>query len=184
MNRSSCIALTVAAGLGIGSVLSVSAAQSASKLQAEANKSIAAASAAVEDARTAINNGKQLLAKIPADSPVIGEVAEMLKAAKENWTLAVSALESAKESASKIGSATSSDIAQDYKLLAAVNAGVALSGANVVQTSLMFVEAVADNKSESLDVIRMAMANSVDAAEQVQINYERVKSFIAEKYSK
>ena len=184
MKRSSCIALTVAAALGIGSVLNISAAQSASQLQAQADQAIARASASVDEARAAINNGKQLLAMIPADSPAIGEVAEMLKAAKENWTLAVSALESAKESASKIGAATSTEIAEDYKLLATVNAGVALSGANVVIISLEFVEAVATEKSETLDVIRVAMANSVDASKQVQLNYERVKGFIAQKYSK
>jgi hypothetical protein len=61
---------------------------------------------------------------------------------------------------------------------------VALSGAKVVQTSLVFVEAVANNKTEALDVIRMAMQNALDAAAEVQQNYERVKGFIAEKYSK
>lgn len=184
MNRSSWIALMVVAGLGLGCVMNVSGAQSTSQLVSEAEKSIKAAEEAVEDARAAIDSGKQLLATIPEDSPLMGEVTEMLKKTKENWTLAVSALEGAKESASKITSASSPDIAQDYQLLARVNAGVALSGAKVVKTTLLFIDAVANNKTEALDVIREAVKNSLEAADQVQLNYERVKSFIAKKYSK
>lgn len=184
MNRSSCIALMVVAGLGFGGALNIAVAGQGAELAAEADKAVAAAASAVEEARAAIKSGKQFVAMIPDDSALMGEVAEVLKAAKENWVLAVSALEGAKESASKIPSASSPQIAQDYKLLATVNAGVALSGAKVVQTGILFVDAAAHNKGESLDIIRMAMKDSLDAAAQVQFNYERVKSLIAEKYSK
>lgn len=185
MNRSSCIALLVVAGLSFGGMLNVVVAgQSVDQLVAEANKSIAAATTAVEEAQAAIENGKKALATIPEDSPAMAEVAEMLKAAKENWVVAKSALDGAKSSAAKIPSASSPEIARDYKLLTTVNAGVALTGAKVVQTGLLFVDAVANNKAEALDVIREAMKNSLEAAAQVQLNYERVKEAIAEKYSK
>lgn len=185
MKRSSCIALLGVVVLGFGNVLNVSAAgQSIDQLVAEAEKSIAAATAAVDEARAAIEEGKKLLATIPEDSPAMGDITEMLKSVKENWVLAVAALDGANSSASKIPAASSPEIAQDYKLLASVNAGVALSGAKVVQTGLMFVEAVANDKAEALDVIKMAMENSLESASQVQLNYERVKKFIAEKYSK
>jgi len=185
MNRSSCIALMVVAGLGLGGVLNVAVAgQSIDQLVAEANKSIAAATTAVDEARAAIESGKQVLATIPEDSPAMGEITEMLKSVKENWVLALAALDSAKSSASKIPSASSPAIAQDYKLLSTVNAGVALSGAKVVQTGILFVDAVANNKAEALGIIRVAMEDSLVAASQVQLNYEQVKKFIAEKYSK
>ena len=183
MNRSSCIALMAVAGLGLGGVLNVAGAGT-DQMVADANKSIAVATSAVEAARVAIENGKQLLATIPEDSPMLSEVAEMLPAVKDNWTLAVSALEGAKESASKISSASTPEIAQDYKLLATVNAGVALSGATVVQTGMLVVDAVAQNKSEALDIIRVAMQDSLAATSQVQFNYENVKTLIAAKYSK
>ena len=64
-----------------------------------------------------------------------------------------------------------------------VNAGVALSGAKVVQTALLFVDAAANNKTEALDIIRMAMQDSIAAAAQVQFNFDRVKTLIEEKYS-
>ncbi|MCK5675702.1 MAG: hypothetical protein KAH99_01655 [Verrucomicrobia bacterium] len=184
MNRSNCIALMMVAGLGFGSVLNVAGGEQSAELVADADKAVAVAENAVEEARVAIKNGKQFVAMIPEDSPLMEDVAEVLRSAKENWVSAVSALEGAKESASKISSASSPEIAQDYKLLATVNAGVALSGAKVVQTGLLFVDAVANNKSESLDIIKQAMQNSLTAAAQVQFNYERVKSIIAEKYSK
>jgi hypothetical protein len=185
MNRQSCIAVMVAAGFVFGGVLNAArAGEGAEALASAANKSIAVAATAVADARIAIGNGKQLVASIPADSALIGEVKQMLQAASDNWTLAVAALEGAKQSAAKIATASSVELAQDYKLLATVNAGVALSGAKVVQTGLKFVEAVSANKTEALDIIRMAMEDSLAAASQVQFNHERVKTLIAGKYSK
>jgi hypothetical protein len=185
MNRNSCIALLMAAGVLFSGLMNVAHADETSEqLIAEANEAIAVAEAAVEEARAAVENGKQLIVNIPADSILIGEVREMLQAASENWILAVAALEGAKESASKIGTASSPEIAEDYKLLATVNSGVALSGAKVVQVGLMFVEAAAENKTEALDIIRLAMQDARAAASQVQFNYERVKTLIAEKYTK
>lgn len=184
MNRQSYVVSMLVAGAVFVGMPSARAVEGADQLVGEANASISLAAAAIEEARAAIENGKQLVGMIPADSVMIVEVADMLKAASDNWTLAVAALEGAQESATKISAASTQGIAQDYKLLATVNAGVALSGAQVVQTGLLFIDAAAHNKTESLDIIRMAMQDSLAAASQVQFNYERVKSLIAEKYSK
>ena len=185
MKRNSYIALMVVAGLGVGGVLNVAdAADGSDQLVADANKAISTAEAAVGEARSAIENAKQLLATIPADSDLMGEVTEVLGKVKDNWALALEALAGAKESASKIPTASSSELAGDYKLLATVNAGVALSGAEVVKTGIAFVEAVAENKVEALDIIRVAMQDALAAASQVEFNYERVKSLITQKYSK
>ena len=187
MNRNRCIALMMVAGLGLGlgGVLDAAhAVEGVDQLVAEANTSISIAEASVNDARTAIESAKLLLANIPADSDLMTEVTEMLSDVKDNWALALEALEGAKESASKIPAASSSEIAGDYKLLATVNAGVALSGAEVVKTGIAFVEAVSADKAEALDIIRVAMQDSLAASSQVQFNYERVKSLITQKYSK
>jgi hypothetical protein len=148
-----------------------------------AGEAITAAEVAIEEARAAIDNGKSLVNQIPADSMFAGEVMDMLSAAAANWDVAVDSLDAARASASKIQAAASEDIANDYKILATVSSDVALSGANVVKASLLFVEAAANNKTESLDLIRLAVQDSLAAASQVQFNYERVKAFIAEKYS-
>jgi uncharacterized protein YunC (DUF1805 family) len=184
MNRQGCIALLASVGFVFCGALNVHAVDGADQLSSEANQVIAVASQAVEDARSSIEMGKRLVAMIPADSEFQGEVKEMLVAASENWNLAIKALEGAKASASRISTASSLEIAGDYKLLATVNAGVALAGARVVQTGLDFVEAVANNKTESLGIIRMAMQDGLAAASQVEFNYERVKTLIAKKYSK
>jgi hypothetical protein len=184
MNRHSYIALMMVAGLTCGAGMDAHAEDTTAKLADDANQSIGAAVAAVEEARAAVENGKQLVALIPAESALIGEVKEMLQASADNWVLAVAALDGAKASSAKISTASSKELAQDYALLATVNAGVALSGAKVVETGLLFVEAAAHNKTEALDIIRKAMQDSLAAASQVQFNYERVKSLIAEKYSK
>ena len=184
MNRQKCVALMVGVGLAFFGASRVRAAEGAGAMLDEANQSIAAASAAVENARAAIENGKQLLARIPDDSALLPEVKEVLVAAAANWKQAVKALEGAKASAARISKASTPEVAGDYKLLAEVNAEVALAGAKVVDTGLLFVKAVADNKTESLGVIRMAMQDALASASQVEFNYERVKALVAKKYSK
>ena len=150
----------------------------------EAGIAIANAESEVEKARVAIESGKQLVAKIPDDSPLMPDVAQVVKAASENWKVAIESLQGAKDSAAKIGTASSESIANDYALLAKVNAGVALSGAKVAQIALTYIDAIANNKTESLDIIRAAMQDALASSSQVQFNYDRVKALIARKYSK
>lgn len=136
------------------------------------------ASDAVDQARNAIAAGQQQVVKIPEDSPFDYEIREKLAAAADNWSIAVKALGGAQTSASKIGSATSQEVADSYDLLAKVNSCVALSGANVVRTGLLFVDAVALNKSEALDFIRISMRDALLSSDLVQFNYERVKTYL------
>jgi|GEM_PF-3389994 len=157
--------------------------EAASSLSSESDAAIASAEMEVEAARIAIAKGKDLIALIPEDSPLMPDVAQVIQAASENWKIAVDSLKGAKESASKIGAASSESVADDYALLARVNAGVALSGAKVVQIAISYVGAIAENKTEALDIIRTAMQDALAASSQVQFNYERVKSLIAQKYS-
>lgn len=185
MNRHSYIASMTVAGLLLGCTVGiVQAEEGTAQLTQKTNESIAAAESAIEVARTAIANGKKLMLLIPEDSELTGEVKQMIVAASANWKTAIAALNGAKESAAKIPTASNAAVAQDYALLSEVNAGVALSGAKVVQTALLYVDAVANNKTEALDIIRIAMQDSLAAASQVQFNYDRVKSLIADKYSK
>ena len=183
MNKRICIM-----GLAIGVLGSMGLSDSAfaqeSTLLSESQAAIAAAEEAVEVARDAIEKGKELIALIPEESPLMPDVAQVLQAASENWKIAVDSLNGAKESASKIQTAVNESVAKDYALLAKVNAGVALSGAKVVEIGLTYIDAIANNKTEALDIIRTAMQDALAASSQVQFNYERVKTLIAEKYSK
>ena len=145
---------------------------------------IAAADDAVSSARAAIAKGKELVAQIPDDSPYMPQVTQMLQAASANWKIAVESLKGAKESADKSASASTEALSMDYALLARVNANVAVAGALVVEIGLDYVEAVAGNKTESLDLITGAMNEAVAGCQQVQFNYDRVKALISEKYSK
>ncbi len=191
MNNRSCIKFAVGSLSAI--VLSLSSMDAWSQEQnaapgadslAGVQSAVASAQNAVNQARAAIEKGKPLLQQIPADSPLMGEVRQMLQAAAENWSLAVESLDGAKKSAEKVSSVTNGSVSDDYALLAKVGSGVAISGAKVVQISIMYVEAVASEKTESLDVIRSALQNALASASQVQFNYERVKALIAEKYTK
>ena len=112
------------------------------------------------------------------------DVAQVVESASENWKIAVDSLAGAKGNASKIASAANEGIASDYALLAKVNAGVALSGAEVVQIAVTYIDAISSEKTESLDIIRTAMQDALASTSQVQFNYERVKKLIAQKYSK
>ncbi|WP_372806813.1 hypothetical protein [Pontiella sp.] len=183
MSRHSFIAGLIVALLGIGVAPNVAKAQQENS-SSEVQVAISAAEKAVQKARADIEKGKEMLALIPEDSPLMPDIAEMVEAAAENWKVAVDSLKGAKESAGKIESAGNPSLAGDYALLAKVNAGVALSGAKIVGMAVAYVEAVATNKTESLDIIRTALRDAVAASSQVQFNYDRVKKLITEKYSK
>ena len=149
----------------------------------EALASVATAESAVADAKAAIKRGRDLVALIPDDSPLLPEVGQMLKEVSMNWKIAIESIEGANQSAAKIASTKSEGLAKDYALLAKVNSSVAISGANVVQIGMDYVEAVATDKTEALDLIRGAMLNALAASSQVKLNCDKVKSLISEKYS-
>lgn len=179
------LAVAVLSGAGVRSVWAQEAAEApGNSMIAASEAAIADAEAEVEKARAAIEKGKQIIATIPEDSPLMPDVAMVIQAASENWKIAIDSLQGAKDSAAKIATASNDSIANDYALLSKVNAGVAHSGAKVVQISLVYVEAIAQNKTESLEIIRTTLQDALASCSQVQFNYERVKTLIAQKYSK
>jgi hypothetical protein len=167
----------------LGSVFAASA-QESSPVADEANAAIAAAEQAVEQARAKIEQGKVVLATIPEDSPMMTDVTRVVKAASENWKVAVESLEGAKKSATRIQASSNPSVSQDFALLAKVNAGVAVSGAKVVEIAIDYVEAVGANQTEAITVIDTALQDALAASSQVQFNYDRVKALITKKYSK
>ena len=177
------IGFVVAVAAFVGIAPSLRAQGTGSGLTSQVQSVIENAEKEVAEARVAIEKGRELIARIPEDSPLMPDVAQVIQAASENWQIAVDSLRGAKESAEKIYGSSNEAVSSDYALLARVNAGVALSGAKVVQIAMTYVEAIADNKSESLDIIRTALQDSLAASSQVQFNYERVKSLIAQKYA-
>lgn len=149
-----------------------------------AMEALDAAQVEIDAAREALEQGKVLMATIPADSPLMADVAEVIQAASENWKVAVESLQGAKDSAARIESANSDAVAKDFALLARVNAGVALSGAKVVQIAMTYVEAISSEKTEALDMIRGSLQDALASSSQVQFNYDRLKTLIAQKYAK
>ncbi len=181
MNRQSWVVALMVGLLTFTGMVNQADAQSA--VPGDVAAKLAAAEEAVAQARDAISKGKALVAQIPEDSPYLPEVTKMLQAASSNWKMAVESLKGASESSLKISTASTEALSKDYALLAKVNSDVALSGAKVVQIGLAYVEAVAMNKTEALDLIRGVMQDALAASSQVQFNYDRVKSLISEKYA-
>lgn len=142
-----------------------------------------AAQIQIDATRQALAASKVQLDAIPEDSAYIAQVKEMLQVAERYWGEAKDALEGARMSVDKIGGAAPS-ISKDYQLLAKVSANVARSGAEVVQISLSYIQAVANQKTESLEIIGRAMTDAQAAASQVKSNFDRVKKAISGKYSK
>ncbi|MEI6890971.1 MAG: hypothetical protein V5783_02260 [Pontiella sp.] len=167
-----------------GSVTNCKTYAAQSEVASQAKQAIEYAEAEVEKAREAIELGKQLITQIPEDHLLMPDVAQVLELASENWKTAVDSLKGAEMSASKMGSATQDSIANDYAMLAKVNAGVSVSGAKVVQMSITYLDAIANNKTGSLRIIRAAMQDALESSSQVQLSYERVKALISQKYSK
>ena len=182
MNRLTWVVALVIGLLSFSGMANKASAQPA--VADEVASKLAAAEQAIGEAREAISKGKELLTLIPEDSPYLPEVTQMLKAASSNWKVAVDSMSGAVESSGKIGTATTDTLAKDYALLAKANANVALAGAKVVQIGLAYVDAVANNRTEALDLIQEAMQDALAASSQVRFNYDRIKSLISEKYSK
>jgi hypothetical protein len=155
-----------------------------SELADETLAAVATAESVVADAKASIKTGKELVGLIPEDSPLLPEVREMLKQVSMNWKVAVESMEAANQSAGKIMEASSAELTADYALLASANSAVAVSGANVVEIGMTYVEAVATEKTESLDIIRSAMQDALASSSQVKLNCDKVKKLISEKYSK
>ena len=185
MNRHNCVVLMAVVGLVVGGNLSVARAGEASDSVVDnATVAFAAAEVAVEEARASIAKGQQLIKQVPKGSEFEAEIKQVIMVASENWNLAVSAIGNAKESLSLLGNASDPEITKDYALLATVNSGLALSSAKAVQTGLLFLEAAAENKTESLNIIRGAVHDAATTVAQVQMGAERVKKQISKKYSK
>ena len=181
MKRRGWIVALIAAGVSFLGLTGNVSAQSA--VSGDVAAKIAAAEKAVAGARDTIAKGKELVALIPEDSPYMPEVTQMLQAAAANWKQAVESLNGATDSAAKIAAAPSAEQAADFALLAKINSDVALSGASVVQIGLAYVEAVATEKTEALDLLRTAMKDGLAGASQVQFYYEKIKSIVSERYS-
>ena len=181
MNRHSYLSVVAVAVFGLGFATNTVCAQGTT-LADEVSSSIATAEAAVTEARLAIEAGKKQMALISQDSPMIGEITEVLTIISESWATTVSALDGAKASATRMADASKESTVADFALLSKVNARVALSGASVVRIGLSYIDAIAENKTESLAIVHSAMQDAVTSFAQVQVNYERVKSFIVKKY--
>ncbi len=145
---------------------------------------VEAASKAVDEARQAIAEGKDLVSRIPEDSPYLEDVYGVLKSSASSWKSAVEALKGARESQGKVAGASSDALASDYGMLAKACADAASSGANVVKVGLAYVEAVALGKTESLGLLKEVMQDVLADSDQTQYYYTKVRGLIGEKYSK
>lgn len=181
MNRN-CFVAGLALVL-VGSFALVNPAFAGESMLKQAESAIKTAEAEVQTARSAIERGKALVALIPQDDMLFSDVARVLEETAKNWKSAVTSLEGAKESLAKGSSASKSEVAEDFALLAKVNAGVAVSGAKVVQISVAYIDSIANNKTEASKLIRVAMRDALNASARIQQNYGQIKSLIAEKYT-
>ena len=142
---------------------------------------VANAKSAVEEARSAIQQGKDLVKKLERNKVLINEVKQVLQSAAKSWSEALKALESAKTTVAGISSASGQTQANKLKMLAELDARVAEACAKLVRTDMYFVEAAAAGRTQSLSIIRDAIADAEAAAAQVRFNREQVKSLLAGK---
>lgn len=149
-----------------------------------AGEAINAADQAVQEARASIEKGKELVVQIPEGSAFLPEVLRTLEAASGTWDLAVGSLDGAKGVAGRISSVAKEEVAADYTSLVVANAAIAQSGANLVKICIIYVDAVANNKTEALGTIQTALQGAAEAASNIQSAYEQMKVSIAAKYSK
>ena len=181
MNRG-LFALVLGAGLICGGA-SARAADDGKTIQ-KTSDSVASASSAIGEARVAINQGKKLVAQIPAESPAGQDVQQVLLVASRCWDASLLALSDAKKAANKASGAKTEGIKQDYALLSSTASEVALAGAKVVQTSISYLAAVASRDESSAVVARVAFQDAVDGFGRVEQAFNKLKRLLKKKYSK
>ncbi len=164
----------VACSVCVGAVSWVFAGEEVPQVET-AQQAISLAEDAVDAARVSIERGKGFVGQIPEDSDLMCDVKEMLVTTSEKWKLAINALEWAEISAEKMQAAPSDAMSVNYEVLAMSSSFISFSGANMVQVGLLFVEAVATDKAESVGIIGLALQDSMVAFEQLSFHYDGVK---------
>lgn len=144
----------------------------------EAKSSIALAQKSVDTTRDSMTRGVQLLKSFSGDAMLKAEIKEILVTVDENWKLSLESLAMAKQNLELLEGAEDDEVAAKYKLLAQVNASVAVAGSKAAASGLMFIDAAVANREQSLKIIRAATKNAVAAVSQVVECRERVEVLV------
>ena len=137
---------------------------------------------AVERARNAIANAEAVVTQIPAASPELDYVVQLLSEASQDWDIALNSYDDAKKCSVKIMKTTNASLQEDYQALLSVSKQMTETHANAVIIATSYIKLVARDSLDQLEIIRTSIDEISQVKQLVRDNAEYTKKAIAGKY--
>ena len=148
----------------------------------KSNADLASSVKAVERARNAIANAEAAVTQIPAASPELDYVVQLLSEASQDWDIALNSYDDAKKCSVKIMKTTNASLQEDYQALLSVSKQMTETHANAVIIATSYIKLVARDSLDQLEIIRTSIDEISQVKQLVRDNAEYTKKAIAGKY--
>jgi hypothetical protein len=167
--------------LALGIAVYPLCAERSDSMRALADRAVADAHQAVEQARASMQSARKSIAKLDADSDLVHKVKQVVESASASWDEALAALKTAKEAAEKVKKTRDQTEAEKHLLRARAASNLARAGAKLVQTNLCFVRAVDSDHTEVLEIVNQAIREAENTFEQMKLNQQPLGELLSVK---
>ena len=143
---------------------------------------LASSAQSVERARNAIANAEAVVTQIPASSPELDYVVQLLSETSQDWDIALNSYHDAQMCSAKVMETSSPSLQEDYQALLSVSKQMTETHANAVIVATSYIRLVARDNLDQLETIRSSINEISQVKQLVRDNAEYTKKAIAEKY--
>tara|TARA_X000000368_G_C23053270_1_gene722551 strand:- start:3723 stop:4226 length:504 start_codon:yes stop_codon:yes gene_type:complete len=146
------------------------------------NADLDSSSKAIERARNAISIAEAVVTQIPATSPELDYVVQLLSETSRDWNTALDSYNESKICVAKIMETSNESLKEDYKSLLEVCKQLTHTHANAVIISTSYVRVLAHNRLDQLEKIQNSIDEIAQVKQLVLDNANYTKNAISEKY--
>lgn len=143
---------------------------------------LASSAQSVERARNAIANAEAVVTQIPASSPELDYVVQLLSETSQDWDIALNSYHDAQMCSAKVMETSSPSLQEDYQALLSVSKQMTETHANAVIVATSYIRLVARDNLDQLETIRSSINEISQLKQLVRDNAEYTKKTITEKY--
>lgn len=143
---------------------------------------LASSAQSVERARNAIANAEAVVTQIPASSPELDYVVQLLSETSQDWDIALNSYHDAQMCSAKVMETSSPSLKEDYQALLSVSKQMTETHANAVIVATSYIRLVARDNLDQLETIRSSINEISQLKQLVRDNAEYTKKTITEKY--
>lgn len=143
---------------------------------------LASSAQSVERARNAIAKAEAVVTQIPASSPELDYVVQLLSETSQDWDIALNSYHDAQMCSSKVMETSNASLQEDYQALFLVSKQMTETHANAVIVATSYIRLVASDNLEQLKTIRSSINEISQLKQLVRDNAEYTKKTITERY--